>query len=244
METTSVVNVPNENVLDDAVLNPVQPETEPVSDIAEVTQESAPAKEPGWIRSRIDKAVAKAIRETEERMSQQFEQTLAPIRESMMERQAQDLVSSGEFKSKEVALEYVRLKGGNVSVAAPTDESARTQRDQQGRFVSQQQQPEEDPVARAQASFLAKQAEKIRNTRGIDVMQIFNADPDVQQRVLSGEWDFYDVAEQAGARGSIPRPIRSSNGATMTPTTIANMTDAQFQKLQENLAAGKVYNAG
>lgn len=245
METTPVVNNPNEIVLDDAALNPVQPETEQVSPISEITQdEPQQQKEPGWIRQRVDKAVAKAIRETEQRMTAQFEQTLAPIRDSMMERQAAELVASGEFKSKEIALEYVRLKGGNVSAAQPSQ--GQPQRDEQGRFTQRQQQQnqsQEDPVVRAQADLLARQAEKIKNTKGVDVMGIFNGNAEVRQKVLSGEWDFYDVAEQAGRPG-VPMAVRSSNGAFPEPVTIANMTDAQFQKLQENLAAGKVYNAG
>ena len=241
METEAVVNTPNENVLDDAALNPVQPEEEPVSSISEITEEPAP-KEPGWIRSRIDKAVARAVRETEERMTAQFEQTLSPIRESMMERQAEDLVASGEFKTKEIALEYVRLKGGNVSAVKRAEPEA-APRDEQGRFAPKQQQQQLDPVAKAQADILARQAEKIKASRGVDVMQTFNGNPEVQQKVLSGEWDFYDVADAMSGK-QMPMTIRSANGASLTPTTIANMTDAQFQKLQENLAAGKIYNAG
>ena len=247
MNTETVVNLPNENVLDDAALVPVEPQTDPVSDLSEITQEAdqaAPAKEPGWIKQRVDKAVQKAIRETEERMSQQFESTLAPIRESMMERQAEQLVASGEFKTKEIALEYVRLKGGNVSVAAPEQQTQAAPRDAQGRFAPRQQQSEDsrNAMADARADLLAKQADKIKARTGVDVMALFQQDQNVKQRILSGEWDFYDVAEAVGKqRGSVPMPIRSANGAAIGPTTIAEMTDAQFAKLQENLAAGKVY---
>jgi len=235
MENT-VENKQPEVVLDDAVLNPVQETQETISPLSEVTeeqqpQEAPPQKEPGWIRQRVDKAVQKAIRETEARMQAQFDTALAPIRESMMERQADELVAAGEFKSRERALEYVRLKGGQVAPAAPAEQP----RDAQGRFTSQA-----DPDVTARANLLAQQANKIKS-RGVDVVHEFNTNPDVKQRVLSGEWDFYDVAENM--QGRVPAPMRTPNGASIGAMTIANMSDAQFAKLQQNLAAGKTYDA-
>ena len=205
-------------------------------------QEATPQKEPGWIKQRIGKAVEKAVAEAEARVTAQYEAMLAPIRESVMDRQAEDLVKSGEFKSLETAKEYVRLKGGVVSVpAAEPDQQKPTvqQRDEQGRFVSNN-----DAMTHARADLLAKQAQKIKERRGLDVMQAINADEYMKHRVLSGEWDFYDVAESmASPQHNAPVPVRTSNGGTSpSAVSISGMTDDQFRRLQANLANGRIYD--
>lgn len=253
MENTVETQVQTE-VLDDAALNPVQEQTDQIEPLAEALEaqpaqnanDQPPAKEPGWIRQRVDKAVSKAVRETEARMQAQFEATLAPIRESVWERQADALVASGEFKTRDRALEYVRLKGGVMTqpVQPEPQQPATQPRDAQGRFTAPapQQQPANDPVIAARAQMLSQQADKIKARQGLDVMQAFNQDESIRQQVLSGNWDFYDVAD-ALREGRMPSTVRSANGASAGATAIANMSEAQFQKLQENLAAGKIYDA-
>lgn len=219
-----------ETLMDDAAPAPTQ---EPEQD------NTPPAKEPGWIKQRISKAVDKAKAE----VRAEYEAMLAPLRESMFDRQAQELVQSGEFKSLERAKEYVRLKNGDTS--QPQQKPAAQQpRDDQGRF---QQRGESEN--RVRATMLAQQAEKIQSRRGLDVMSAFNSDPDIKQRVLSGEWDFYDVADHLDAGGQQPQrrvppaPVRSPNGAGNTSgMSIANMTDEQFERLQQNLFRGKRYD--
>lgn len=225
----TVDNLP-EQMPDDAAVQPEQ--AEPVSDLSEVVEET-PKKEPGYVRKRIDDAVAKAVRETEQRMQAQFEAQLAPIRESMYSRQADELVESGEFKSKERALEYVKLKAGVSDL--PAEPETEQPRDAQGRFAQK-----EDPVITARADLLFAQAKKIQTNRGLDVMAEYQNNPDVQQKVLSGEWDFYDVAEAMNPRRA-PAPMRTANGASVGAVDIAHMTDAQFDRLNANLAAGKTY---
>lgn len=205
-------------------------------------QEATPQKEPGWIKQRIGKAVEKAVAEAEARVTAQYEAMLAPIRESVLDRQAEDLVKSGEFKSLETAKEYVRLKGGVVSAPAAEPEQQKPtvqQRDEQGRFVSNN-----DAMTHARADLLAKQAQKIKERRGLDVMQAINADEYMKHRVLSGEWDFYDVAESmASPQHNAPVPVRTSNGGTSpSAVSISGMTDDQFRRLQANLANGRIYD--
>ena len=205
-------------------------------------QEATPQKEPGWIKQRIGKAVEKAVAEAEARVTAQYEAMLAPIRESVLDRQAEDLVKSGEFKSLETAKEYVRLKGGVVSAPAAEPEQQKPtvqQRDEQGRFVSNN-----DAMTHARADLLAKQAQKIKERRGLDVMQAINADEYMKHRVLSGEWDFYDVAESmASPQHNAPVPVRTSNGGTSpSAVSISGMTDEQFRRLQANLANGRIYD--
>lgn len=217
----------------------------------EQNAQSVPAKEPGWIRNRIDKAVSKAVAENTAKMQAEFDRQLAPIRESMLAREAQMLVEAGEFKSKERALEYCRLKNGMPAVApeTPAEPSAdKPARDSNGRFAKADSAASgaPDPTQQAQANLLARQAQRIKSKTGLDVMQLFNSDPEIQRNVLSGEWDFYDVAEEmklGKPRSNAPTPIRSSGGASgNVDMTIANMTDEQFAKLQANLASGHRYD--
>ena len=204
--------------------------------------------EPGWIRQRVDKAVAKAVAEAEARVKAQYEQQLAPLRNQMMEQEAAKLVSDGEFKSKERALEYVKLKNGMsiepaAQTSAPVQENASPARDAQGRFTKNESGSQADAVVQARASLLAQQAQRIKSNSGVDVMQAFNGDKNIQNRVLSGEWDFHDVADYLSGRGNVPTPIRSAGGDTGNyGVSITNMTDAQFRKLQENLASGHRYD--
>lgn len=214
-----------------------QPEAAPAA------EDQAPAKEPGWIKNRIDKAVSKA----EQRIRAEYEAKLAPLYESIYDRQAEELVAAGEFKTLSMAKEYVRMKNGipaqQPSQEAPAQETPvkdAAPRDAQGRFAPRQDAP--DPVFQARADLLVRQADKIRNNRGIDVMSVFNSDPDVKTKVLSGEWDFYDVADAVRESRTAPVPIRSANGGAPGGFDIARMTDAQFKKLQENLASGHRYD--
>lgn len=246
---TTVDTMMQGNVLDDAALNPVQPQAEPLSALTNEENQPAPAepsaapKEPGYVKKRVDAAVQKALQEQETRLRAEFAATLAPIQERMMEREADELVAAGEFKSKERALEYVKLKSGVSVSATPAAQSSLPQRDELGRFAPRQDpQQGTDPVIKARADLLAAQARKIETNQNLDVLQAFNENPEIQQKVLSGEWDFHDVAEYM-QQGRVPAPMRSPNGTSTGSRTIASMTDAQFDQLNRNLAEGKIYDA-
>lgn len=240
------MNMPNEIAPADAAqaqgesLESIAAEV-PAAEAAPAAEEQAPAKEPGWVKGRIDKAVAKA----EARIRAEYEAKLAPIYESIYDRQAEELVSAGEFKSLDRAKEYVRMKAG-LPVETPAEKPAEASspaRDAQGRFAAQKPAQEAvDPVIQAQADLLTKQADKIKRSQGLDVMGYFNNDPGVKEKVLSGEWDFYDVADAMRNRNSHPTPIRSANGGAPGSFDIARMTPEQFKRLNENLATGHRYD--
>lgn len=201
-------------VLDDAVQAP-ETQGESIEQLVEEPAEPQP-KEPGWIKGRVDAAVRKA----EERIRAEYEAKLAPLYESMRDRQAQELVAQGEFRSLERAKEYLQLKGGEA--------------------VNPVSEPEpQDPVIQARASLLAKQAEKLKS-RGVDVMAAFNNDPQIQQKVLSDEWDFYDVADSL--KKTPPAPVRTPNGVGVQTVNIQNMSDEQWARLQKNLSKGGRYD--
>lgn len=237
-------------VQDDAVLEPMQETEEQHPGLEEFIEAQAepqqapteeevhlPKREPGWVRQRVDKAVQKAVQETEARMRAEFENTLAPIRESMLEREADQLVAAGEFKSKDRAMEYVRMKAGLPgAVQQPV---------QQQQQAPQQQQV--DPRVQARGEMLAAQAAKIKSRNGVDVMAEFNSNNEVRQKILSGEWDFYDVVDAMGnpqQRQSSPQVVRTPGGQGLSGKfSVADMSDAQFEQLQRNLRAGRTYDA-
>lgn len=237
-----------DGVLDDGAFLPEET-AEPVSDLKEitepdVTEEQPPAKEPGWIKKRIEAANKKVREEVRAEMRAEFEAILAPYREAEMGRQADELVTKGVIKDRDTALEYLKLKAG-MNVSAPAAEQPKDySRDAQGRFAPKQQetqaQNETDAEVKYRAKTLAAQASKLQQ-RGLDVTAAYHTDPEIQRRVLSGEWDFYDVAEAITTR-RVPQPVRYTNGAGFGGgVDISSMSDEQYARLKENLAKGKVY---
>ena len=194
-------------------------------------ENSGSGTEPGWIKKRVGAAVDKAIRETEQRIRAEYDAKLAPLMERMLEADAQALVDSGKVKDLETAKELVRYRQGQAQ-----PEKTEPARNEKGQFTAQNDAPD------ATADFLARQAQKIKQNKGVDVMAEFNSNEDTRQKVLSGEWDFYDVAEALAERKAsrkAPAPMRSSNGASgAEKSTIASMTDEQFDRLNKRLEEG------
>ena len=193
--------------------------------------------EPGWMQKRIGKAVEKAVAETERRMRAEFDQQMAPIREKMLNDEARELVRQGEFKSLERAKEYLQLKQGTTP-QAPAAEPTPQPRNEQGQFA-----PKNDPATTARVDMLAHQAEAIRKKTGVDVIEVFSNDEDIKQAVMSGEMDFYDLAETMKSdRKRPPAPMRSPNGAVgSNPNAIDTMSDEQFERMEKRIREGARY---
>lgn len=229
------VDTETEAVADDAQLEAEEDTSLPLDEAlteepAEEKAETPGPSEPGWIKKRIGKEVEKAIAATEARMNAQYQAQMKPILDRLLEQDARELVEQGEFKSIDRAREYLQLKQGlPVTPKQPRDES--------GKFTSQ------DAVNKARADLLAKQADKIK-AKGLDVMAEFNGNEDVKNKVLSGEWDFYDVAEaMQKPKKKAPAPMRSPNGASGAErSTIASMSDEQFERLERKISEGARYN--
>lgn len=237
-EENSVNPMATESAMDDALQareeQPNVPDGTPFSAFAageepqETEQTQNTANEPGWIKQRVSKEVTKAVQATEQRLRAEYEAKLAPLRESMMERQAEELVKQGEFRNIARAKEYLKL-GGRVTLEEPS----------KGR---EGQPAKQDPEADARIKVLAKQADKLAK-RGTDVMGVLNDNPQIRNKVLSGEWDMYDVVEAMNApQRKAPPAVRSANNGNAPAMDIRSMSDAQFKKLQENLSRGKSYD--
>lgn len=202
--------------------------------VADAGQQEATKSEPGWIKKRVETAVEKRLAEVESRIRNEYEARMAPMQDAMFEREADKLVDEGEFKSRDRALEYIRLKN-NAPQSKPAFSPAR---DEKGKFV-----PPQDDGVEARAQMLYAQAESIRETSGIDVMEIYNTDPEVKRRVATGEWTFIDVFKSLPeARGRIPSPTRSANNGSLADVNILKMSAAQRDKLNDTLAKGGVIN--
>lgn len=199
-------------------------------------------KEPGYVQGRISKAVDKALAEAEARFTAQMEAIearYAPIMERMMEMDAQELVRSGKVKDLETAKELVRYRHGQSTPPA-ADAKIEHPRQNNGQFA-----PKEDPVetarTKARIDMLQHQAERIKANGGPDVRAEFTNNPDIRKKVVAGEMDFYDVAEQMRSpKKRPPAPTRSPNGVNgQIKGTIMSMSDKAFAELERRVQGGE-----
>ena len=203
---------------------------------AEEQQEQKGTTEPGYVQKRIDKALARERDSMRAEIMAQVEAQYAPIRERLLEMDAQELVRKGEVKNIELAKEILRYRQGMPAQAKPA-ETAEQPRQANGQFA-----PKQDAVIQARIDLLANQADKIKARSGIDVIEIMNNDPNIKDKIISGEMDFYEVAEtvkQKPARRGPPAPTRSSNGASgQSPNAIDSMSKEQFARLEKKISEG------
>ena len=197
-------------------------------------QKRGTRSEPGYVQGRIAKAVQKAVAETEARLTAQFEKQLAPFREQVLNAEAQELVRSGKVKDLETAKELVRYRQGQPQEPKQAAQPRHAQ-----------EQEQESPEDRAKFNMLTHQADRIRDNGGPDVIAAFKKDKEIQRKVVTGEWDFYDVAEhlnKTGQKRRAPAPMRSPNGASgMNPNAIDTMSDEQFERMEKNIKKGARY---
>ena len=202
----------------------------------EETPEPEPPKEPGWIKQRVQKAVDKAVAQALAAQQEQFNAQIAPLIAKMQEDEAQELVRSRKIADIETAREFVRLKNGQQ---APVEVPKQQPRNEQGQFASREQIETDTRITE-----LKKQADKIKSKGGPDVISEFMNNEDIKRRVVSGELDFYDVADmmKAKPKRKPPSPMRSPNGAAnITPNAFISMSDEQFDRIEKQLDKGVRY---
>ena len=227
-------------------------DSQSIEDFADEAEDAKPAEEeepaqekgasePGWIKKRVDKAVQKAVAETEARMQAMFDAQMAPIREKLLEDEANKLVKNGTVRDLETAKELLRYRQGMSPEPAQGEGQPRNEK---GQFAPA---PERDPAIQAQIDMLQHQADRILDGGGPDVIEAFRNDPDIKEKVIRGEMDFYDVAEyledMQEQRRKPPAPMRSPNGASGSEkSTIASMSDEQFEKFEKKVSSGVRYS--
>ena len=226
-----------------------EPEGQALSDLLEQTAQAPeaeaeteqtsrpPNKEPGWVKKRIDSALQKElpnlVAAEVAKVKAEYEAQIKPLREAQLARDADELVKQGEFRSKDIALEYLRMKQG-LPVQAPVTPTASPRAEAEAREADAV-----PPDIRARAARLMDQAEYAKKIDGIDPLAIYHSDPEVQRKVNSGQWDFTDVVMAAkGQTASPPSPIHSSNAALPQKRGPLELSSKELQTLNENLRKG------
>lgn len=204
-------------------------------------EEQGTGSEPGYVQRRIEKALQRERASIKAEIQAEMEAQYAPLRERLLEMDAQDLVHKGVVKDIDTARELVRYRNNEQVMSRAVESQEDQPRDEYGRFA-----PQEDPVIQTKIDFLAAQADKIKAKTGIDVIDIFSNNRDIKDAIINGEMDFYDVAElaqQDTGRRKPPAPTRSSNGASgQAPNAIENMTKEQFARMEKKIAEGARYS--
>lgn len=215
------------------------------TDEGQAEPQSKEKSEPGWIKGRIEQGIKRGLSqvraELEASIRQEYEAQLMPVREALLERQADDLVSSGKITDRDTALEFLRMKQG-LPMTPPTQLQEQPRNDK-GQFTAKAQTDPSSPDADTQrhGEMLFAQAKAIKAAGGPDVLQAYENNPDIKQRILSREWDFADVAQaltQASAGRGMPAPIRSPNVSGATRKSIMDLSDKEFDALNDNLGRG------
>jgi hypothetical protein len=227
-----------------------QPEASGAAELSQPEQQKGGEKQAGWIQKRIQEGVQKQLQavlaEERGKIAAEYDLKLRPLQEAMLNRDADDLVGSGKVTSREIALEYLRLKNGLPAMQGEPERPNQPARNEKGQFtVSQSNQttqssPPDD--AEAYGQMLIAQAKAIEAAGGIDVLEAYNTDPEVKRRVLSREWDFADVYKHVAGKSAntLPTPARRPNGSGFAVRSIGDLNSEQFKKVQDYLAQGGV----
>ena len=206
---------------------------EQTANASEVGQQT----EPGYVQRRIQHA----LRETEAKYEGQLAELrsqLNVLTEANLAVQARERVAAGDFKNEELAMEYLRMKNGIAAPEKVQPEQGKP-RDAQGRFMKAEEVPSE---TQQKANELVAQANTLHKATGVDVLGLYNENPEIQQKVLSGEWDFTDVLKHAQAgnsRKTVPT-VRNANGVGLGGYDIRGMRSNDFAKLNKALEEGTV----
>lgn len=180
-----------------------------------------------------DRGRAEALKEWEAAKAE-YETRLAKYAEMELEADAKELAAK-EHCSVDFAKRILRIEKGLPATETPKTPAPSP--------VAPKQQT--DVQAKAQA--LYEQAQNVQKQYGIDVLELFQKDDAVKAKISSGEWDFRDVALSVLSSGqkpqkATPTPVRSGGGkATKGGLDFANMSDADFDKFNEQIRKGAVF---
>ena len=202
----------------------------PTEDVQDEQPEEPKATEPGYVQKRIEKALARERDSMRSQIMAEIEAQYAPIRDRLLEMDAQELVRTRKVADIETARELVALRQG-ITPNEPAEENS-----------EQDYDPQNDKALLTRINMLKHQAKQILADTGIDVIAEWNNNEDVKQAIMNEEVDFYDVARQMQKRKRPPSPMRSPNGASGTnANAIESMSDAMFDKMEKRIKEGARY---
>lgn len=189
----------------------------------------------------------RAMKDAESKWAEErkgMQERLARYEQMELEAEAKEFAQKNNVPEN-FALDYLRMKKGMPVAEQPRDDA--------GRFASQQRAAEPDPAAaeaQVRARTLMTQAEafeKMSNgavTRDA-ILDAFQNDAEIRQRVVSGEWDFTDVgrALSEGSQQRAPRVSRSASSGRIGTSTFLNMSEEDFAKFDRQISQGAIYDA-
>ena len=219
----------------------------------ETTEEPAgnPDEEPnkalrGRMKSYEARGYKRGQQEAEAKWAEEkkgYEEKLAKYAERDLQDEAAALANKRHIPA-DLALEYVRMSHGLSAKADGTQ-----QRDESGRFTSQQGSDDGKAAVQQRAAALMTQAENFeRMSDGAvskdAILEAFQNDETIREAVAKGEMDFIDVGRQlASGKKSAPRIVKSANNGGISRRSFANMSDDEFSKFDERVRHGAVFDA-
>jgi hypothetical protein len=210
-------------------------------DEPEKPQEREPSKKSqGWIKNRIqagvDKERARIESEIPARIDAAVSKVVQPllkqietINAKFIDQEINELVTSGKIPDKDTATEFVKLK---YSTTVPV----------------QQKPPDQKPITPPETEQVDARVDKLAHQvmdlkrLGFDVMDAYESDPTVQEKVKSGKWDMLDVANNMGAKPTPLVPMRSANGSRIPKMSVTDLlsTERGEKVLDEFLENGGI----
>lgn len=142
---------------------------------------------------------------------------------------------------EDIALDYMRMKKGMPVAEQPRDDA--------GRFAERQTDTV-NTETKSRAVALMTQAEAYEKmTDGAvtkdAILDAFQNDSEVRQKVVSGEWDFTDVGRKLSGNGDqrAPRVSRSASNGKIGTSTFMGMSNEEFANFDERIRQGAVFDA-
>ena len=172
-----------------------------------------------------------------------YQERLAKYEQMELEAEARKFAQEKKIP-EEIALDYMRMKKGMPAAAEQP-------RDDNGRFAAQaepQGSPDADTQARAVALMTQAEAFEKMSDGAVTkaaILDAFQNDSEVRQKVVSGEWDFTDVGRslRGDSRQRAPRVSRTASNGKIGTSTFIGMSDDDFASFDERIRQGAVFDA-
>ncbi len=116
--------------------------------------------------------------------------------------------------------------------------------------MDQEQAGADDQIGQ-RAQMLMDQAQEIAEMGGPNMLEVFQKDPVIREKIGRGEWDFmiaygYLLGQESvrgQARRAVPQAVRTPNSANIR-RGVASMSDKEFDALNDRLNRGEVVDPG
>lgn len=174
----------------------------------------------------------------------EYQERIARYEAEDLKREAKEFAQKNNMPEN-IALEYLTMKKGQ---GLPATEQPR---DDSGRFTQSREPVEQnagDSDVRARAVSLIAQAEAYEKISDGAVtkdaiLDAYQNDSEVQQKVLSGEWDFTDIGRHLNGGSRAPKVARTASGGQIQASYFSGMSTEDFARFNERIRQGAVFDA-